>query len=879
METKKKLLAFLKQDPQLKFKYNEQQQTVQYLNGKLATLSKDSKSWEKELWEFANKHADLFGKIDPESTKLINEAKDTEKGTTFTYQQYHEGIKIEGAVVQFNVNKKGKLKRVKNLLQSKIPISAKPKLKADVAFKNIKKVIHNTEGTYDKPALLFHIDKEQTLRLSYLFTLKRERNCSEKEYPMLAEHHGGSHIWKVYVDAHTGAIINYYDNMQTISTVGNGTGVYSGTNTVNAWDDGTTFSLRDTTRTGGLGPVINTNDGSTISVDADNNWNNNTTTPRGANQGAEVDSHIYTSDVIDYFNTVHARNSIDGLGGNVLSVAHFGTNTDNAYWNGTQMLIGDGSGAAPGFDYLCTDDVIAHEFVHGVTQYTCGLIYQNESGALNEAFSDIFAAFITNNWLIGESCWLKTTAPALRNMIEPTNGGLWNVADPINSVINGHQPSHYSQRYIGSADNGGVHINSGIINHLFYLLTIGGTHTISGITVNAIGQNIAETLLYRCMTVNLVGQPNATFLDFRAAMLDACLDLFPTDLNVLTQVKNGFNAVGIGPDLYVRDNISDTGVEPYPGGALWNSPDIINRQNIVSNPAGTLGNMSNANLSQNIERGQDNFVYIRLQNRGAASGDVTINVFLSPATTFGSPALWIPVGSDVQLGIAPGTSRVSNTIVFPAAMIPATGHYCMIAVISDALDPAPDHTLISNLSEYLNYVRNTNNIAYKNMNVVDVLPNLVGNVSVLIERFQSSKDIYDIELDLENFIPGAKLDLKANRKAFKYANFKGLKLDRRLKRKSVLKVLDVGELKENLIFNTMTPATIQTAGIAGDFVKKEVHAIKNIKLVRDAALKLSYKLPSKEVLDKLPKKEYSLVVKQLWEGEVLGAFTVVFRHK
>src|SRR5262249_42677086 len=148
-------------------------------------------------------------------------------------------------------------------------------------------------------------------------------------------------------------------------------------------------------------------------------------------------------------------------------------------------------------------------------------------------------------------------------------------------------------------------------------------------------------MLFRCMTVNLVGNSGATFLQFRAAMLDACQDLFPTDLVKLSQVKNAFNAVGIGPDIYVRDNLADTGAEPFPGSYLYASPDIINRTAASPNPAVDFADLTNDSLWQNVEYGQNNFVYVRLQNRGSANGDATINVYFSSASTFGTPASWI----------------------------------------------------------------------------------------------------------------------------------------------------------------------------------------------------------------------------------------------
>ena len=562
---------------------------------------------------------------------------------------------------------------------------------------------------------------------------------------------------------------------------------------------------------------------------------------------------------------MHGRNSFNGAGANFVTLVHLSSNYSNGYWDGAKVNLGDGTGAAAtGDDYECSDDWLAHEFTHGYTQYTCGLQYLNEAGALNEAFSDIFAAFITGDWLIFEDTWLKASAPAWRNMIDPTNGGLWNPADPINSVLAGHQPSHYSVRYTGTWDNGGVHVNSGIINNLFYLLTVGGTHTVSGITVTGIGQSAAEQMLFRCMTVNLVGNPTATFLDFRAAMLDACLDLFPTDLVKLSQVKNAFNAVGIGPDIYVRDNLADTGLEPYPGAYLYASPDIINRTALSANPAVEFADLTNDALWQNVEFGQANYVYVRLQNRGSANGDASVNVYFSAASTFATPASWIHIGALAETGIAPGSVRIAGPLTFPAALIPAVGHYCMIAVVSNVLDPAPDHTLITSVSDYLNYVRNTNNIAYRNMDVVDMMPGTPGVLKAQVGSLPRSRERFDLRFDIGQFVPGAKIRVHGPASVLGAGIPRGVKLVLRKDREAVYEALPARERSRSLAFLGIREPRMDIApGFDGLLVEKEF------------PLAVEYLLPDKHVFEKQGHHQqrigYQLTVRQLWKGEVVGA--------
>jgi Zn-dependent metalloprotease len=137
---------------------------------------------------------------------------------------------------------------------------------------------------------------------------------------------------------------------------------------------------------------------------------------------------------------------------------------DNAYWDGQAIYYGNGDVA---FDPLAGSlDVAGHEMSHGVVQATANLEYQGQSGALNESFADVFGVMIDrNDWTLGEEVVNTQYFPsgALRSMSDPNQGGS-SLNDP------GYQPAHMNDLYTGSQDNGGVHINSGIPNHAFYLL-------------------------------------------------------------------------------------------------------------------------------------------------------------------------------------------------------------------------------------------------------------------------------------------------------------------------------------------------------------------------------------------------------------------------
>ena len=166
------------------------------------------------------------------------------------------------------------------------------------------------------------------------------------------------------------------------------------------------------------------------------------------------------------------RDSIDNLGLDLILNVHYSANYNNAFWDGDEMTFGDGDGVIfSGFPRSL--DVVAHELAHGVTQFTAGLIYKGESGALNEHFSDVFGTTITQwvkgetpetaDWLIGDEIMgPQLFGEALRSMRNP--GAAYD-----NAVLGKDpQPATYADRYTGTADNGGVHINSGIPNRAFY---------------------------------------------------------------------------------------------------------------------------------------------------------------------------------------------------------------------------------------------------------------------------------------------------------------------------------------------------------------------------------------------------------------------------
>jgi Zn-dependent metalloprotease len=179
----------------------------------------------------------------------------------------------------------------------------------------------------------------------------------------------------------------------------------------------------------------------------------------------------------DLYAKAYRRDSIDGRGMPLYATVHYGRSFNNAFWNGRQMVFGDGDGKL--FQrFTRSIDVIGHELTHGVTQYEAGLEYQGQPGALNESISDVFGSLVKQftlkqkadqaDWLIGAGLWARgIKGVALRSMKDP--GSAYN--DP--RIGRDPQPGNMKDYVDTDDDNGGVHINSGIPNRAFYLAAIG----------------------------------------------------------------------------------------------------------------------------------------------------------------------------------------------------------------------------------------------------------------------------------------------------------------------------------------------------------------------------------------------------------------------
>lgn len=245
-----------------------------------------------------------------------------------------------------------------------------------------------------------------------------------------------------------------------------------------------------------------------------------------------------TGATFDFYARVFERNSIDDVGMRLDTTVHYGVRYDNAFWDGRQIVCGDGDGVLFG-SFTKSLDVIAHELTHGVTQFEANLHYRGQSGALNESFSDVFGILAKQyrlhetaeetDWLIGKELFVEgVQAIALRSMKAPGTA----YDDPV--LGKDPQPDHMRGYVTTTDDNGGVHINSGIPNRAFYELSI---------RLGGFAWEKAGRIWYKTLTEKL--RPNSTFRDAMNHTMMAAQALFGRNSPEHKAVREAWAEVGV----------------------------------------------------------------------------------------------------------------------------------------------------------------------------------------------------------------------------------------------------------------------------------------------------------------------------------------------
>ena len=386
---------------------------------------------------------------------------------------------------------------------------------------------------YPKGKLVYYNDpadvNAKKLTLAYKFDVYASEPVSRQE---------------VYVDAKTGKVLG--TNALILETNAPGTAVtaYSGNQAIVADQvSATSYRLRETGRNGGTAiETYNLKQGTTYSravdfTDTDNTWNNVNT----AKDQYATDAHWGAEKTVDYLKAKFNRNSIDNNHFAIKSYVHYSRNYFNAFWDGSRMTYGDGS-STNGNKPLTALDVCAHEIGHGMTSKTANLVYQKESGALNEAFSDILGNSVEfwarptkASWKLGEDF-----SYVIRDMANPNAYG-----DP--DTYGGTYWVNPNCTPSSTNDYCGVHTNSGVLNFWYYLLVNGGSGTNDkgfAYNVTGIGLDKAAQIAYRTLTTYLTS--TSTYANARTYSLQAAADLYGAGSAEVTQTTNAWNAVGVG---------------------------------------------------------------------------------------------------------------------------------------------------------------------------------------------------------------------------------------------------------------------------------------------------------------------------------------------
>ncbi|MER5768303.1 M4 family metallopeptidase [Streptomyces sp. NPDC001985] len=374
------------------------------------------------------------------------------------------------------------------------------------------------------------------------------------------QHDGTPNELHVVTDAATG------EKLYEWQAVHNGTGntQYSGQVTLGSTQSGSTYNLTDPGR--GNHRTTNLNRGTsgagTLFSGPDDIWGNglpaNTET-------AGADAAYGAGVTWDYFKNVHGRSGIRGDGVGASSRVHYGNNYSNAFWTDSCfcMTYGDGAGNAKP---LTSIDVAAHEMTHGITSSTANLVYSGESGGLNEATSDIFAAaveFHANNpqdlgdYLVGEKIDIRGNGTPLRYMDRPSRDG---------------SSKDYWYSGIGGVD---VHYSSGPANHWFYLASEGsGAKTLNGVSydsptsdglpVTAIGREKAALIWYKALTTKFTSTTN--YAAARTGTIAVATELYGANSAEVAGVTNAWAAINVGA--------RPGGGNPDPGTSFENTADV-----------------------------------------------------------------------------------------------------------------------------------------------------------------------------------------------------------------------------------------------------------------------------------------------------------------
>ena len=468
---------------------------------------------------FIEDYRELFQLDEPgDELELVREESDSLGFTHLRFQQRHQGLKVIGCELLAHIDIDGHLTAIESTLERtpRLPTIVPVVTAEQAATLTRVRFPGGRSASHTPPDLGILAAAGETARLAWSFELMV----------------GYSQAWRVVVDAETGRLLSRESRICTANVAGSGVDLLGATRNLNVWQSGATYYLVDASKPSfnpSFNPLVDAR-GVILIADAHGTPLAQLTdsdilyvtspSPNSWSVRDGVSAAYCFSQTYDYFRDRHGRNSYDNLGTTLTALVRIG-GMDNAFWNGAVGMMGFGD-VQP---YAASLDVIGHEVTHGVVEQSAGLIYQNQPGALNESFADIFGEMTEArtdgqpDWMIGS----RLSSP-FRNM-----------RDPASKQLPGRMSEFVKLPNTDAGDHGGVHVNSSIINRAFYQLAAG--------LPNALGLIPSERIFYRALTFHLLAQ--SQFVDARLAAITSAEGLFGVGSAQAVRTAEAFDSVEI----------------------------------------------------------------------------------------------------------------------------------------------------------------------------------------------------------------------------------------------------------------------------------------------------------------------------------------------
>ncbi|EIT86817.1 Bacillolysin (neutral protease) [Fictibacillus macauensis ZFHKF-1] len=506
-------------------KYNQTIGAVEFKSGKLTKAS--SKSPKQVVFNYLtqDKKTYQYGKGDAARSFIVKkQVKDPQGNTVVKLQQKVNGVPVWNSEQAATVAKDGTMTvfsgSVIPHLEQKLQGQSKKGVSASKAVKIAQKQLGFVPKYEKKPSaeLVVYTTSDQKAHYAYKVNLN-----------FLSPKPGN---YDYFVSATNGSVLHHFNSIDLVdgeNAKGTGVGVLKDKVDLDLTSADGKFYLQDNTRGDGIF-TYNANNSEDIPGTL---WSGDKKDFTSKEDAAAVSAHNFAAKTFDYYKDTFKRNSYDNKGAALKNSVHYGSDYNNAFWNGSQMVYGDGDGKM--FIPLSgAVDVVAHELTHAVTSTESNLTYEGESGALNESLSDIFGTLVefktspdTANYEVGEAVYTPDQdGDALRSMSDPAKYGY---------------PDDYTKRYKGSEDNGGVHKNSSIINKAAYLIAAGGKF--NDVDVKGVGNDKLGAIFYKANTSYLTSSSN--FSQARQAVVQAASDLYGADSQEVKTVNAAFDAVKV----------------------------------------------------------------------------------------------------------------------------------------------------------------------------------------------------------------------------------------------------------------------------------------------------------------------------------------------